>query len=149
VGGDKGIDGVARFPLGPKNQFGRILVSVKGGKHLNAGMARDLLGTVEGQKAHMGILITVEPAAKGIKDVIDHGGGFTHPSKPAKFPEAAALHHRRSIGRDAAANAADPLPYIPAGQYEAPVEHDQLPFELDDSKHVQAEHAGSGAPPDD
>jgi hypothetical protein len=45
--GDKRIDGVARFPLA-KNQFGRILVSVKGGKHLDAGMARDLLGAVVG-----------------------------------------------------------------------------------------------------
>lgn len=48
--GDKGIDGVARFPLGPKNQFGRVLVSVKGGKSLNPSMVRDLGGTVDAQK---------------------------------------------------------------------------------------------------
>jgi SAM-dependent methyltransferase len=30
--GDKGIDGVARFPMGTKGQLGRVLVSVKGGK---------------------------------------------------------------------------------------------------------------------
>jgi hypothetical protein len=33
--GDKGIDGVARFPLGAKGQLGRVLVSVNGGKTLN------------------------------------------------------------------------------------------------------------------
>lgn len=85
--GDKGIDGVARFPLGPKNEFGRILVSVKGGKTLNPSMVRDLGGTVEAQKAAMGVLITLEAATKGVQDAIDHGGTYTHPANNQTFPK--------------------------------------------------------------
>jgi site-specific DNA-methyltransferase (adenine-specific) len=84
--GDKGIDGVARFPLG-KNQFGRILVSVKGGKNLNRGMAQHLLGAVGEHKAEMGVLITLEPATSGIKDVINHAQNFTHPANKQVFPK--------------------------------------------------------------
>lgn len=83
--GDKGIDGVARFPLG-RGQLGRVLVSVKGGKTLNPGMVRDLSGTVDTQKAAMGVLITLEPATKGVQDAIDHGGVYKHPANQQAFP---------------------------------------------------------------
>lgn len=56
--GDKGIDGVGRFVMDGKGGVGKILVSVKGGKTLNPGMVRDLAGTIQTQKAHMGILVT-------------------------------------------------------------------------------------------
>lgn len=44
--GDKGIDGVARFPLDARGNIGRILISVKGGKQLGPAMVRELGGTV-------------------------------------------------------------------------------------------------------
>jgi hypothetical protein len=40
-------------------------------------MVRDLSGTVDTQKAAMGVLITLEPATKGVQDAIDHGGSST------------------------------------------------------------------------
>lgn len=83
--GDKGVDGNSRFPLG-KNQYGKILVSVKGGKTLNPGMVRDLGGTVEAQKAALGILATLEPATKGVQDAIDHGGVYKHPANGQTYP---------------------------------------------------------------
>jgi hypothetical protein len=58
--GDRGIDGVVRFPLDAKGWVGRALVSVKGGKMLNPGMVRDLIGTVQAQRAEMGLLVTLE-----------------------------------------------------------------------------------------
>ncbi|OII35172.1 hypothetical protein BIU98_04420 [Curtobacterium sp. MMLR14_010] len=78
--GDKGIDGVARFPLGPKGQYGRILASVKGGKQLNPAMVRDLVGTVETQKAELGVLITLSEPTKGMIDAVNHAGNYTHPA---------------------------------------------------------------------
>jgi hypothetical protein len=84
--GDKGSDGVARFPLGVKGQLGRVLVSVKGGKTLNPSMVRDLSGTVDTQKAAMGVLITLEPAKKGVQDAIDHGGVYKHPANGQTYP---------------------------------------------------------------
>ncbi|MBI3213154.1 MAG: restriction endonuclease [Mycobacterium sp.] len=82
---DKGIDGVARFPL-LKGKIGKLLVSVKGGKTINPSMVRDLGGTVEAQSAQMGVLITLSAATKGITDAINRGGVFTHPANGQKYP---------------------------------------------------------------
>lgn len=84
--GDKGIDGVGRFVLDRKGGVGKILVSVKGGKTINPSMVRDLAGTVQTQKAQMGILVSLTPATKGVQDAIDHGGVYTHPVSGEKFP---------------------------------------------------------------
>lgn len=85
--GDKGIDGIARFQLdgGVKN-LGRILVSVKGGRQLNPAMVRDLSGTVEAQKAEMGVLITQHEPTRGMIDAANHGGTYTHPANGQTFP---------------------------------------------------------------
>lgn len=83
--GDKGIDGVARFPLGRAN-FGRVLISVKGGKQLNPSMVRDLGGTVTTQKAEMGVLITNAPPTKGMIDEANHAGVYQHPNYSQAFP---------------------------------------------------------------
>lgn len=83
--GDKGVDGVARFPLGT-GKIGKLLVSVKGGKTINPSMVRDLSGTIESRKAQMGVLITLAPATKGVTDAINHGGVFTHPANGQKYP---------------------------------------------------------------
>ncbi len=127
--GDKGIDGVARFPLGPKNEYGKVLVSVKGGKSLNPGMVRDLGGTVDAQKAAMGILITREPATKGVQDAIDHGGVYTHPANGQTFPK---LQHVTISDLFKGKRPKMPptlLPYIPAAQREKPAEAEGL-FEV-------------------
>jgi DNA modification methylase len=71
--GDRGIDGVIRFLNDAKGKAagGRVLVSVKGGKSVNPAMVRDLLGTVESQKAEMGVLILMVPPTPGMT-VGDH-----------------------------------------------------------------------------
>jgi len=86
--GDKGIDGVGRFPLDAKDkgQIGRVLVSVKGGKTISPSMVRDLAGTVNTQKAEMGVLVTLTPATRGVRDAIDHGGVYTRPGDGRTFP---------------------------------------------------------------
>ncbi|WP_423487933.1 DNA methyltransferase [Mycobacteroides sp. PCS013] len=83
---DKGVDGVARFPLGAKGQIGKLIVSVKGGKNIGPAMVRELLGAVEARKAQMGVLITLSPATKGVTDAINHGGVFTHPANGQTYP---------------------------------------------------------------
>jgi len=85
--GDRGIDGVARFPLdGTRKNIGRVLVSVKGGKQLNPAMVRDLSGTVNTQKAEMGVLITQHEPTRGMIEEANHGGTYTHPANGQKFP---------------------------------------------------------------
>ena len=112
--GDKGIDGVARFPLGSKGQLGRVLVSVKGGKTLNPAMVRDLSGTVDTQKAAMGVLITLESATKGVQDAIDHGGVYTHPANGQKFPRLQHITVAELLADKKPQIPATVLPYIAA-----------------------------------
>jgi len=79
--GDKGIDGVARFPLDAQSKrFGKVLVSVKGGKTVSPTFVRDLVGTVhQTEGAHMGILITMDDLTRGSREVIDHSGSYSLP----------------------------------------------------------------------
>ena len=60
-GSDRGIDGVIPFFAGPKEDYRRALVSVKGGEHVNVAMVRDLVGVLEREKEPIGVLLTLEP----------------------------------------------------------------------------------------
>jgi len=82
--GDKGVDGVIRFPLDKKTS-GRILVSVKGGSS-NPGHVRDLLGTVQSQNASMGIFVCMQKPTKGMLDAANHSGVYTYPVNGQRFP---------------------------------------------------------------
>ncbi len=84
--GDKGIDGVIRFPLDAKVSVGRCIVSVKGGGQVNPAMVRDLGGTITNHKAEMGVLITMDRATPGMIDAANHGGSYTWPVNEATFP---------------------------------------------------------------
>jgi site-specific DNA-methyltransferase (adenine-specific) len=71
--GDKGSDGTIRVHLDSKN-IGRVIVSVKGGVQLNPSMVRDLAGTVAGQRADMGVLITLTAPTKGMLETAAKAG---------------------------------------------------------------------------
>lgn len=83
--GDRGIDGVVRFPLDKRN-VGRILVSVKGGSTLNPAMVRDLRGTVERERAEMGILVTLGTPTRGMTDEANRSGSYHYDLTGATFP---------------------------------------------------------------
>lgn len=84
--GDKGIDGVATFPLDARGVVGRALISVKGGRQLNPSMVRDLGGTVATQQAEMGVLITNGQPTRGMVDEANHAGTYVHPHYDRPFP---------------------------------------------------------------
>jgi len=86
--GDRGIDGVIRFLNDAKGkaEAGRVLVSVKGGKSLNPAMVRDLIGTVDSQKAEMGVLITMVPPTPGMVEAANHSGSYTWAVNGQSFP---------------------------------------------------------------
>jgi hypothetical protein len=84
--GDKGIDGVARFPIDGRGAVGRVLISVKGGKQLNPAMVRDLGGTVTTQKGEMGVLITNGAPTRGMLDEANHAGTYHHPHFEQAYP---------------------------------------------------------------
>jgi hypothetical protein len=88
--GDKGVDGVARFYL-DKKTIGRVLVSVKGGANIGPQFVRDLIGTVQTQKAQMGVLITMATPTRGVLDAVDHGGTYTWPVNGQTFPRVQVI----------------------------------------------------------
>jgi len=62
-GSDKGIDGVVNFIDDASGNAKRVLVQVKSG-HVKSGDVRDLRGTVEREKAAIGVFVTLEPPTK-------------------------------------------------------------------------------------
>ena len=77
-GADRGIDGVIAFIDGPKGQPQRVVVQVKSGK---AGVhdVRDLRGTVERERAAIGVLITLESPTREMETEAV-SAGFYHSS---------------------------------------------------------------------
>ncbi len=111
--GDKGIDGQSRFPLGD-GKFGRILVSVKGGRNLTASMARDLEGALTAEKADMGILITLSKPTRGIVDVMNRSGLYSHPANGQKFPRLQVITIQELLSGKKPDKPTTLMPYIKA-----------------------------------
>ncbi len=83
--GDKGIDGVVRFPIS-QTETGRVIVSVKGGRQVNPAMVQELVGAVHQHKGDMGIFICMTPPTKGMVEVANHSGSYEHPLTGARYP---------------------------------------------------------------
>lgn len=124
--GDKGIDGVARFPLDARGAFGRILISVKGGKQLNPSMVRDLGGTVTTQKAEMGILVTNTPPTKGMVDEANHAGTYQHPHYGDGFPRIQMVTVDQLLSGHRPKMPPTMLPYIQALKAKTPADQASL-----------------------
>ncbi len=74
-GADRGIDGIRWVKTGPNaGDLERIIVSVKGGENVSVKDVRDLVGTVEREKALGGLLITLsEPTRPMLTEAASHG----------------------------------------------------------------------------
>jgi len=127
--GDKGIDGVIRFLTDAKGGTGRVLVSVKGGKTVGPTAARDLGGTLQTQKAEMGILVTMASPTRGVVDEANHAGTYTWPINGQTFPRIQVATVPDLLAGRRPSMPATLMPYIAAARRSAPV--DQLT--LDDS----------------
>lgn len=114
--GDKGIDGVARFPTDNQGGIGKAIVSVKGGKTVGPQFVRDLLGTVETQKAQMGILITLAEPTKGVIEAINRGGTYNLPVNGQPFPRLQVITVAELLAGKRPKMPATLLPYIQAAK---------------------------------
>ena len=75
-GADRGIDGVVHFVDGPKREMQKAIVQVKSGK-VSSPHIRDLKGTMEREKAALGLFITLEkPTREMEKEAVS--AGFFH-----------------------------------------------------------------------
>ena len=122
--GDKGVDGVARFYLDKKN-VGRVLVSVKGGKTIGPNFVRDLIGTVESQKAQMGVLISMAEPSRGVIDAANHGGTYTWLVNGQTYPKVQVITVAELLSGKRPDMPPPILPYVQAARM-APVAPDQL-----------------------
>lgn len=77
-GADRGIDGEIVFKTGPRT-YGRGIVSVKGGRHVNPDMIRALKGVVEREQADLGIFICVDEPTAQMRTEAASGGRVTLP----------------------------------------------------------------------
>lgn len=89
--GDKGSDGVIVFPADGRSAVGRVLVSVKGGKTIGPAMVRDLVGTMEQQRAEMGIFISLTPPTPGMREVARRSGEYVWGADGRRFPRVQLL----------------------------------------------------------
>lgn len=65
-GADRGIDGVIIYQTG-REGYGRAVVSVKAGKHINPGMIRDLAGVLQREQADAGVFVCLNEPTKEMR----------------------------------------------------------------------------------
>jgi site-specific DNA-methyltransferase (adenine-specific) len=95
MGADRGIDGVITFTdKGGVLQI--VVVSVKSG-HVNSGMVRDLKGTMEGEKAAIGVFITLEEPTKEMSLAADTAGVFHSEVWNRDYPKVQILSIRQLL----------------------------------------------------
>ena len=88
-GADQGIDGMGFIEVA-KGKTEKVLVSVKGGEHIGASMVRDLKGTVEREKAAVGLFVTLTPPTKPMLTEAASAGHYESPHHGA-FPRIQIL----------------------------------------------------------
>lgn len=78
-GADRGIDGIRWVRTGPREgDLDRVIVSVKGGENVSVRDVRDLVGTVEREKALGGVLVTLaQPTKPMLEEAAHHGFAST------------------------------------------------------------------------
>jgi DNA modification methylase len=118
--GDRGIDGVIRIPIDAKGNSHRVLVSVKGGA-TNPAHVRELVGTVESQKAAMGIFVCMRQPTNAMYEAANHSGIYRYPVNGQSYPRVQII----SVGELLAGKRPNLptalLPYFQAQRrYEAP-----------------------------
>ncbi len=88
-GADQGIDGMGFIEVA-KSKTEKVLVSVKGGEHVGSSMLRDLIGTVEREKAAIGLFVTLKPPTKPMVTEAASAGHYESPHHGA-FPRIQIL----------------------------------------------------------
>ncbi len=89
-GSDKGIDGVINFIDDNSGKPKRVLVQVKSG-HIKTGDIRDLVGTVDREKAAIGVFITLEPATSQMTKEALTAGFYRHTFTGQDYPRIQIL----------------------------------------------------------
>ena len=85
-GADRGIDGVVYFIDGPRRAVNKAIAQVKSGK-VSSRDIRDLVGTVEREKAAMGLFITLEEPTRDMRTEAVSAGYYHSDLWQTDFPK--------------------------------------------------------------
>lgn len=77
-GADGGIDGQMFFLRPDGGKVEKVIVSVKGGKNLTAGMVRDLAGVLTKEEAALGVFVCLAPPTAGVLKEATQQGGYEY-----------------------------------------------------------------------
>jgi hypothetical protein len=96
-GSDGGIDGLIFFQDDAEGAK-KIIVSVKGGENVSVAMVRDLVGTLEREKAEIGIFVTLTDPTKPMVTEAVSAGYYESPAGKS-FPKIQILTIEELIGK--------------------------------------------------
>lgn len=89
-GSDKGIDGIIKFIDEAGSKTKQVLVQIKSG-HVGSGMIRDLRGTVERDKAAIGVFLTLEEPTRDMTSEAVQAGSYQSPGWGKAYPKIQIL----------------------------------------------------------
>ena len=87
-GGDGGIDGTYRFPLGKvkgRTAYGRMVAQVKGGRY-SLGHIRDFRTAMANAQADLGIFVVTKEPSAGMRAEASRAGTWQHPMWDMEYP---------------------------------------------------------------
>ncbi len=118
-GADRGIDGVITFVDDATGKLKRCLVQVKSG-HVSSATIRDLVGTLNREKAEMGLLVTLEPATAPMRQEVAEAGDYYSPGWNRAYPKLQALTVAELLAGDKPDMPPMRQTFAKAGQIKAP-----------------------------
>jgi site-specific DNA-methyltransferase (adenine-specific) len=80
-GADGGIDGQIFFLRPDGGKVEKVIISVKGGKNLDAGMVRDLAGVLTKEDAAIGVFVCLARPTAGVLKEANQQGGYEYAGK--------------------------------------------------------------------
>jgi DNA modification methylase len=121
-GADKGVDGRIPFNQGAvkgKDNYTHAVIQVKSG-HVNSATIRDLAGTVDAEKAALGVLITLHEPTQPMLDAAASAGFYVLPyDETKKYPRIQILTIKDLVEDEKQIECA-PLHYTSRSYAEAP-----------------------------
>jgi len=120
-GGDRGIDGFLKFRTSSSAEVREIVISVKGTKVVNPAMVRELRGTMEREKAAIGVLVTLQEPTAEMRREAAQAGTFATPNRSRRYPRIQLIPVRQILdgaridhpGEDLASAPEDRQPMLP------------------------------------
>lgn len=76
--GDKGVDGRIYFEINNNKNLQKMVLSVKGGKHINPAMVRELRGTMESEGSELAGLLLIENPTRGMIEEANKAGQYNY-----------------------------------------------------------------------